>query len=261
VQIYQEIIIKDERSIMNENIKDNLEDILLFDIETVSEHAEFEELDSEWQKLWSKEHFHNEEEKDPAKLYKLKAGLKPEYSKVVCASVGKFTVQDDNVTLLVKAVTEDGKGEGHLLDTFAKIVNTKVKTPEGEINRYKKTLTHNGKNFDIPFLAKRYLIHEKQIPNLLFFPNKPTYQWNSAIDTQEMWKFGTQTYPSLDLISKCFGLPLKHGIEGKNVRDIYYEKSDLASIAKYCNEDVVALANIYLKIVYPQISINKVEIK
>ena len=66
----------------------------------------------------------------------------------------------------------------------------------------------------------------------------------------ELWKFGDyKAYTSLALLCHIFEIPTpKDDISGADVARVYYEDQDLARIAKYCEKDVVALIQVYLKL-------------
>ena len=45
------------------------------------------------------------------------------------------------------------------------------------------------------------------------------------------------------------GIPLpKEDIDGSMVRDVYYEENDLERIVKYCERDVVTVAQVFLRL-------------
>jgi uncharacterized protein YprB with RNaseH-like and TPR domain len=70
------------------------------------------------------------------------------------------------------------------------------------------------------------------------------------LDTLELWKFGDyKHYTSLKLLTRILGIPSpKDDIDGSQVRDVYYQDHDLQRIATYCEKDVVAVAQIILKL-------------
>jgi hypothetical protein len=71
------------------------------------------------------------------------------------------------------------------------------------------------------------------------------------LDTMNLWKFGDfKNYTSLDLLSAVFNISSpKDDIDGSQIFDIYYKENDLERIRAYCQNDVVALASIYLHMV------------
>jgi hypothetical protein len=65
-----------------------------------------------------------------------------------------------------------------------------------------------------------------------------------------MWKFGDyKHYTSLDLLASLFNIPSsKNGIDGSQVNSVYYREKDLSRIKDYCIQDVVVLAQLFLKL-------------
>ena len=77
---------------MLENIK--LNNILFLDIETVPEHANFNELDNFTQELWEqKTRYQRKENFTPEDFYE-RAGIWAEFGKIICISVGYFTLKN-----------------------------------------------------------------------------------------------------------------------------------------------------------------------
>jgi hypothetical protein len=66
----------------------------------------------------------------------------------------------------------------------------------------------------------------------------------------ELWKFGDyKHYTSLDLLAALFRIPSsKSNMDGSQVNYVYHHDKDLAKIAEYCREDVIVLAQLFLKL-------------
>jgi hypothetical protein len=64
-----------------------------------------------------------------------------------------------------------------------------------------------------------------------------------------LWKFGDfKAYTSLSLLCHVFDIPTpKDDISGADVARVYYEDGDLERIKVYCEKDVVALIQLFLK--------------
>ena len=68
-----------------------LENLLLIDIETVSESADFSSLNEEWQTLWQEKVQRTlPEDVTAAEFYPQRAGVMAEFAKVICISIGYF---------------------------------------------------------------------------------------------------------------------------------------------------------------------------
>jgi predicted PolB exonuclease-like 3'-5' exonuclease len=65
----------------------------------------------------------------------------------------------------------------------------------------------------------------------------------------EMWKFGDiKNYTSLRLLAAIFDFPSpKDDMDGSDVASVYWEDRDLDRIATYCEKDVLATVQLYLK--------------
>jgi hypothetical protein len=65
----------------------------------------------------------------------------------------------------------------------------------------------------------------------------------------ELWKFGDyKAYTSLALLCHIFKIPTpKDDITGADVARVFYEENDLPRITTYCEKDVIALIQLFLK--------------
>ena len=92
------------------------------------------------------------------------------------------------------------------------------------------------------------LVNQIALPDILDVAAKKPWEVN-YIDTMEMWKFGDRkNFTSLDLLTAIFDVPSsKSDIDGSMVNQVYYEEDGLNRIANYCGNDVVATAQLYLR--------------
>ena len=65
----------------------------------------------------------------------------------------------------------------------------------------------------------------------------------------ELWKFGDyKTFTSLKLLTNVLGIPSpKDDIDGSEVGKVFYIDKDLDRIITYCEKDVIAVAQVFLK--------------
>ena len=65
----------------------------------------------------------------------------------------------------------------------------------------------------------------------------------------ELWKFGDyKSYTSLNLLAAVFNIPTpKDDIDGSQVYSVYYEEKNLERIVKYCQKDVLTVAQLLIK--------------
>jgi DNA polymerase elongation subunit (family B) len=219
-----------------------LENLLLIDIETVSEYATFNELNEDWQELWQeKVQRQLPEETSPAEFYPQRAGVMAEFAKVICISVGYFRREGKAFQLRVKSFY--GDDEKKLLQEFIEA----LKKMEANNNKWSFT-GHNIKEFDIPFICRRLLINGISIPPFLDFQNMKPWETN-MVDTFQYWRFGDyKHYTSLKLLAAALNVPSpKDDIDGSMVGDVYWEEKNLERIAVYCQKDVVTTGNIILR--------------
>lgn len=217
-----------------------LDNILFLDIETVPEFASYTDLTDEKKQLWESKTRYKRKEDFTAEDYYDRAGIWAEFGKIICISVGYFTFKDNSRKLRLK--TFHGQ-EVELLKAFKSLLNTYFNKPNQLL------CAHNGKEFDFPYIARRMLIHQIGLPHKLdLFGKKP---WEVPhLDTLELWKFGDyKHYTSLKLLTNILGVPSpKDDIDGSQVRDVFYEENDIARIMAYCEKDVIALAQILLRL-------------
>ena len=219
--------------------KIRLDHILFLDIETVPEHNNFQNLDEEMQHLWElKTQYQRKDEYTPEAFYE-RAGIWAEFGKIVCISVGYFITKADVRNFRVTSFF--GEEKKILLD-FNNLLNNHFNQPQYLL------CGHNAKEFDFPFIARRMIINEVNIPNKLnLFGKKP---WEIAhLDTLELWKFGDyKHFTSLKLLTKILGIPTsKDDIDGSQVAHVFYVEKDIDRIVTYCEKDVIAVAQVFLK--------------
>ena len=221
----------------------NIENILFLDIETVPMTAEYNQLPDNFKKHWDKkcgqlirfDRTLNEDQKLPENMFE-RAGIYAEFGKIICVSTGIV----NNQTLRLKSFSSEN--ETQLLVEFAELLN------KANEKRIQYLCAHNGKEFDYPYLIRRMLINNIPIPPMLDISGKKPWEVNH-FDTMELWKFGDyKNFTSLDLLSAIFSLPTpKDDIDGGDVGRVYWVEKDLPRIAKYCQKDVVAIVNLFLK--------------
>jgi 3'-5' exonuclease len=94
------------------------------------------------------------------------------------------------------------------------------------------------------------LIHGLKLPKILDIAGaKPWEIRDTLIDTMQLWKFGDyKHYTSLNLLCAVFDIPTpKDDIDGSQVAEVYYQEGDLERIARYCEKDTLAVAQLLLR--------------
>jgi DNA polymerase elongation subunit (family B) len=218
-----------------------VEKILFLDIETVPEIYEFKDLDTKTAELYQqKVSYFLKDDTTVEEVYQ-RAGIYAEFGKIVCISCG--LIRDHATTgKSIRMKSFAGDDERELLLDFKKLL----------VDLYERgdfmLCGHNAKEFDFPFIARRMLIHGIQLPKALDIAGKKPWEINH-LDTMELWKFGDyKNFTSLALLCHIFKIPTPNDdISGADVARVYYDENDLKRIAVYCEKDVVALIQLFLK--------------
>ena len=218
----------------------NLENILFLDIETVPEVQHFNDLDQSKKELWEAKSLYQRKDEFTAEEFYERAGIWAEFGKIICISVGYFKFQDDVRHFRTTSFYGD---EIKILKDFKKLLIS-------HFSQAKHLLcAHNGKEFDFPYIARRMIINNMELPyKLNLFGKKP---WEVPhLDTLELWKFGDyKSYTSLKLLTNVLNIPSpKDDIDGSDVYRVYYEDNDLERIITYCEKDTIAVAQIFLRL-------------
>jgi len=221
---------------MLDKINDN--QVLFLDIETVPQQYSFEEATENIKYLWGKKakYLINKEKKEEPKDIWQRAGIYAEFGKIICISVG--FISDNQIRLK----SFYGDNEKDILTEFKKLLETSY------IKNNNFLCAHNGKEFDYPYIARRMLINGIKVPKILDLAGKKPWEVQH-LDTLELWKFGDyKHYTSLELLTEIFNIPTpKDDIDGSQVSKVYYEDKNIERIVKYCEKDVVAVVQLYLR--------------
>ena len=219
--------------------KIRLEKILFLDIETVAQQPDFNSVDERLQKFWEQKAKYLAADETPEEAYS-RAGIYAEFGKIVCISVGFITYEGSEKNLRLKSFY--GDDEKLLLEEFFDLLNNYFNQADHLL------CAHNGKEFDFPYIARRALVNGLNIPSILDLAGKKP--WEVAhLDTLQLWKFGDyKNYTSLGLLTAIFDIPTpKDDIDGSMVNHVYWEEKDVERIKIYCEKDVVALTQLFLR--------------
>lgn len=215
-----------------------IDSILFLDIETVPTVPSYSELSEVFKVLWDKKalQIKREEEQTPECLFS-RAGIYAEFGRIICISAGFVFFEKKVPHFRLKSFYNSS--ERDLLLEFATLLN-KFGSKKGSM-----LCAHNGKEFDFPYIARRMLVNGIKLPALLDVAGKKP--WEVAfLDTMELWKFGDyKHFTSLNLLANLFGIPTpKDDIDGSMVAQVYYESGDIKRIARYCEKDVITIAQL-----------------
>ena len=223
---------------MLDNIR--VEDVMFMDIETVPQASSMNDLDPAMQSLWDKKSklFRNSDQ-SAEEVYE-RAGIYAEFGRIICISVG-FIKEKDPVSFRLKSFY--GEDEKTLLSEFSGMLSKFSRSRKEAI-----LCSHNGREFDFPYIARRMIINRLEIPGILDNAGKKPWEIK-LLDTMDLWKFGDyKNFTSLDLLTSILGIPSpKEDIDGGMVAHVYYNEKDLPRIIRYCEKDVLAVARILLR--------------
>ena len=228
------------------------EDILFLDIETVPAVAAYSGLDQVFRSLWEKKSKQFRIAEQSAEEVYERAGIYAEFGKIICISVGLIK-EKNPFTFRLKSFY--GDDEKVLLTDFSAMLAKFARSREAIL------CAHNGKEFDYPYIARRMIINNMMIPDILDNAGKKPWEVK-LLDTLDLWKFGDyKSYTSLDLLTTILGIPTpKDDIDGSMVAGIYHEEHDLKRIVIYCEKDVLAVAQVLLRLMnLPKIDSGKIE--
>ena len=223
---------------------EDFKNILFLDIETVACTEHYSALEERMKVQWArKANFFRQREagQTDEDLFHERAGIYAEFGKIIVVAIGKLTENEKGERGL-KTKYFTNHDESLLLQEFKTALE---KTDQSQL----KLCAHNGKEFDFPYLSRRMLVQGIPLPAVLSLAGKKS--WDIPhLDTMELWKFGDyKHYTSLDLLATIFNIPTSKGeLDGSRVNKVYYQEKDLKRIAEYCVGDVVAVAQLFLKL-------------
>ncbi|MDA0935527.1 MAG: 3'-5' exonuclease [Bacteroidetes bacterium] len=220
--------------------KIDLNQLLFLDIETVPVKATFDALSETEKNLFaSKTQYQLTQDQTPEAFYE-RAGIWAEFGKIVCISVGFFNLTQKDREFRIKSFV--GEEKALLLD-FKALLENHFSQPAHRL------CAHNGKEFDFPYIARRMIIQEIDLPaKLNLFDKKP---WEVPhLDTLHLWRFGDyKHYTSLSLMAHVLKIPTpKDDIDGSQVAEVYYKEKNTDRIVTYCEKDVITVAQIVLRL-------------
>lgn len=243
----------------------NAEKIIVFDIETLAQKQYYWELSDEWQESWEKrcEFYYSNEKEQLSEIpecsnnwyqgaWKKYSALCPEYSFILCIGVSLQTEADGEINSFVFGGEGiDLKTERKTILDFLKFVNKMYKSEDCifKIGGYKI------KQFDIPFVLKRALIHGINydlFPPNLQLRNKKPWEMNNIIDVIDLWNFSSNIFRT-HLEETCLALGVKSSkigeVKGSDIFSYVYEKNNNnTEIFEYCKRDTIATLELIEKL-------------
>lgn len=190
---------------------------IVFDIETTPRKG----IMDTWYPMWAATKYPDKEGQELEDM----AALHAEFGQVCCISYANAFSDEKPISF----VAGDEEAEKQMLLDLKDIFDDERTILMG----------HNIKGFDIPFLAKRYLVHLHKVPKALNFGGKKPWEIPHK-DSMEILRFGGGA--SMSLRSACLMLGIddpKGSVCGSEVPELF-RKGALNTIAEYCEGDVCA---------------------
>ncbi|NOK86068.1 MAG: 3*-5* exonuclease [Chloroflexi bacterium AL-W] len=223
----------------------DLENILFIDCETAPIAPSYDQLPARFQPLWDRKSQRYQDDTkrlSPQSLFEQKAGIHAEFAQIVCISAGYLRFDEGGIPhMTMKSYC--GPDEASNLKEFGRMIDKYSAVKDG---RY--LCAHNGKEFDFPFLGRRFVIQQLPIPYLLRVQGRKPWE-TQFIDTMELWKFGDyKSYTSLDLLTAVLDIPSpKDDMDGSQVASVFWKDRNYDRIQTYCEKDVISTAQVLLR--------------
>jgi hypothetical protein len=239
-------------------IQNKLSVLKVFDSENVNDSEETKKATKKKKNILTPEKIIENVKNDIAQeLYDTKGPIHCEWNKILCISCGVLWKNNENDSFYnIKILSFYGEDEKKLLLDFVnhpKLGPILNKIP-GKFDKNREDfwalVGHNISVFDLPVISKRMIINEIKPPKMFDVSHLKSWDLNDVIiDTKSVWSYNVfDNSTSLDLLCEIFNVPSsKDEISGADVKNVFYKEKDLNKIVKYCEKDVVALAQVYLK--------------
>lgn len=226
-----------------------LKHLLFIDIETACGFADHAELSGNMQHEWLRKAKTkwNAEEPDVPQMFFDKAAVFAEFGKIVCISIGCLRPRAEGDRLLLRSFAQDD--EKALLEDFCSALSSFSDRLSKEGGKPLTFVGHNIKEFDLPYISRRMIVHGMCLPECLRLHGKKPWEV-PHMDTMELWSFGDRkAFTRLALLAEVLGIPTpKDDISGEDVSHVYWHERNLPRIVTYCQKDVETTARIFLRL-------------
>lgn len=226
------------------NVNNILTRTLFIDIETVSRYATYSELPEQMKYFWDQkaQWISNPKEWTSAQLYEKRAAIYAEFGKIICVSIGAYYWKGGELQFKTKSFS--GFNEEQILTEFSKLLRNNYS------NNNQFICGHNIKEFDVPYICRRMLLQSIEIPKIIDVSGRKPWELHHLLDTMNQWKFGDyKHYTSLEMLCALFDISSpKSNMNGEKVGEVYWKAADLLKIQAYCEADVKATAQLFIKL-------------
>lgn len=216
-----------------------LRNIFVIKLGTVSVAPSVEELPEPLQHAWNqtRESASASSGRDPF-IHDAPQGA--EFGRVACISSGYLRLAQDKPRFRIKTLCSPK--ERDVLEGFGKILAKYMSRPG------RMMCGHNARKFDLPFLARRYLVNGLPVPPALQVQGKKPSEI-PFLDTLELWQFGDHDYhATLPLMAAALGIPGAdiHWDQG-NIHQAFWGERDFQPIEAVCEAHVITTAQVLLR--------------
>lgn len=213
------------------------------DVETVRLTETYQELSDDFKSAWTYKNKQNgvvPSEEELAELWVKTSSLYAEFSKVCAISLTLLSKEGDK--LMCKEFY--GSDEKKILLEAGVFLN-KMSTSD---NNY-RLVGHAAKYFDYPYLCKRFIINELDIPQILDTVHLKPWETKNLCTNQDIWKMGgTGPGSSLQALCTVLQIPVsKVDLVGDEVGASYF-RGEYQRIGRYCSLDTIAVFNVIRKL-------------
>lgn len=213
------------------------------DAETVRITEHYKDLSDEYKSAWQYKNKQNgivPSEEELAIIWTNTASLYAEFSKV-CAVSLTFLNKDGDKLLCKEFYGDD---ELKLMTDLGLFLNRMYSA-----NNNYRLVGHAAKYFDFPYLSKRFIINELDIPDILDTVHLKPWETKNLCTNQDVWKMGgTGPGSSLQALCTVLKIPIsKVDLVGDEV-GLSFFKGEYKRIGRYCSYDTVAVFNVIRKL-------------
>ena len=177
-------------------------------------------------------------------VYQEKAAITAEYGRIAAISWGIISdISGDEYKFSGKTITSINEAE--LLSQFAEKMS-KLTKKGGDYEYY--LCGYALKGFDVPFIAKRLLLNNMVLPPVLNTYGAKPWELNSYIDISEAWKMTAwDSYTAMETLCILFDIDLEYW-DAEAVNYSYHNHIQMEKIGVSCENKVLAMANLYLRL-------------
>jgi uncharacterized protein YprB with RNaseH-like and TPR domain len=160
--------------------------LLILDIETAGISSDYDQLPERFKPHWEKKSTNLYPDQLPSETFEKRAGIYSEFSKVITIGLGVFYQENNELKYRVQA--HSSTNEKELLVEFANILEQRYASLNKDSGNFSSEkilpllVAHNGKEFDYPFLCRRYLVNGLDVPNCLYSTTRKPWE-NNLRDT------------------------------------------------------------------------------